>query len=76
MAGSMRDASIDPDMLRTVLGAAHPLPRAGEGEDIANAALWLASDESSFVTGQAIAVDGGLAAEADSRLRNRPMLTS
>jgi hypothetical protein len=28
--------------------------------DIANAALWLASSESSFVTGQAIVVDGGL----------------
>jgi NAD(P)-dependent dehydrogenase (short-subunit alcohol dehydrogenase family) len=64
-------ASIDPDTLRAVLGAAHPLPRAGEGDDIANAALWLASDESSFVTGQAIAVDGGLSAEADSRLRGQ-----
>lgn len=64
-------ASIDPDTLRAVLGMAHPIPRAGEPEDIANTALWLASDEASFVTGQAIAVDGGLSAEADSRMRGQ-----
>jgi NAD(P)-dependent dehydrogenase (short-subunit alcohol dehydrogenase family) len=39
-----------------------PLPHTGVPEDIARAALWLASDESSFVTGQAIAVDGGYTA--------------
>ena len=37
-----------------------PIQRAGQPEDIANAALWLASDESAFVTAQAIVVDGGL----------------
>ena len=31
-----------------------PIPRAGEPEDIAHAALFLASDESSFITGQAL----------------------
>jgi NAD(P)-dependent dehydrogenase (short-subunit alcohol dehydrogenase family) len=36
-----------------------PIPRAGQPEDIANAALWLASDESTFVTGESIVVDGG-----------------
>jgi NAD(P)-dependent dehydrogenase (short-subunit alcohol dehydrogenase family) len=64
-------ANIDQDTMRALLGAAHPIPRAGEPDDIANAALWLASDESTFVTGQAIAVDGGLSAEADSRLRGQ-----
>ena len=39
--------------------AVHPLGRAGQPLDIAQAALWLASDESSLVTGQAIVVDGG-----------------
>ncbi|MDO8668408.1 MAG: SDR family NAD(P)-dependent oxidoreductase [bacterium] len=36
-----------------------PYPRLGEGEDIAMAALYLASDESDFVTGEVLVVDGG-----------------
>ena len=38
-----------------------PIPRAGMPIDIAQAVLWLAGDDSTFVTGQAIVVDGGLA---------------
>ncbi len=37
-----------------------PLPRAGHPEDIAAMALFLASDDSMFVTGQAMIVDGGM----------------
>jgi len=37
-----------------------PIPRAGQPEDIAQAALFLASDASSFITGQNIVVDGGM----------------
>lgn len=48
----------DPDLAATVL-ASIPLGRFGEPDDIASAAAWLLSKESSFVTGQTIAVDGG-----------------
>lgn len=37
-----------------------PLKRAGQTQDIANAALFLASDLSSYITGQVISVDGGM----------------
>ena len=38
-----------------------PLRRAGEGDDVAGAALFLASDLSAYVTGQVLNVDGGMA---------------
>lgn len=40
------------------MAGVQPIPRAGEPEDIARAALYLASDASSFVTGHAMVVDG------------------
>jgi NAD(P)-dependent dehydrogenase (short-subunit alcohol dehydrogenase family) len=46
--------------METVLATHQPIQRAGLPEDIAQAALWLASDDSRFVTGHALVVDGGL----------------
>jgi NAD(P)-dependent dehydrogenase (short-subunit alcohol dehydrogenase family) len=49
-----------PDIVEPWLAEALPLGRSGFPADIASAALWLASSESSFVTGHALVVDGGL----------------
>ena len=48
-----------PPAFRQILGGQHPLGRPIEAEDCANAALFLASDLSSNVTGIALPVDGG-----------------
>jgi NAD(P)-dependent dehydrogenase (short-subunit alcohol dehydrogenase family) len=45
--------------LRDAMSKTQPIRRPGDALDVARAAAWLACDESDYVTGQAIAVDGG-----------------
>ena len=63
MAG-LPDAVADrtADGLKERFATFQPLPRAGLTDDIAQAALYLASDAGSFVTGQDLVVDGGVVA--------------
>lgn len=49
----------DPATVRRERTAAHPMGRLGQPEDIAGVAVYLASDESSWVTGAILPVDGG-----------------
>ncbi len=51
---------LNSDQKREVNAERHPLKRIGTAEDIANAAAFLLSDESSWMTGQILKVDGGM----------------
>ncbi|XVX19597.1 SDR family NAD(P)-dependent oxidoreductase [Actinomycetota bacterium] len=53
-------ASMGGDKLREGLTKAIPFRRLGQPEDIANAVVFLASDEANFITGQTLSVSGGL----------------
>ncbi len=55
MAANLEDA-------RTLLTSMHPIGRLGVPRDIASAATFLASDESAFMTGSEMVVDGGMVA--------------
>lgn len=62
----MLDAGFDlarnPKAARADAIARHPAGRFGQPEDIAAMAVWLASDEASFATGQLFTIDGGMTA--------------
>ncbi|HUV54243.1 MAG TPA: glucose 1-dehydrogenase [Candidatus Krumholzibacteriaceae bacterium] len=48
------------DVIAEAFREAQPIRRPGHPDDVAKAALWLASDDSSFVNGHALVVDGGV----------------
>lgn len=71
-ANSIHPGVIETPMTREVVNdeafrqfrlASNPIPRLGQPEDIAYGALYLASDESSFVTGSELVIDGGWTAQ-------------
>ena len=57
------NASKDPDAMRNAYIMRHPIGRLGTPEDVAQAALYLASEESSFITGSSLIIDGGATAK-------------
>ncbi len=59
MAIEVASRESDPEALLRARGSMHPIPRAAKVEEIGALAVYLASDASAFVTGQAIAIDGG-----------------
>ena len=56
------DADATVAVTRQKMAAMRPLPREGTAADVAEAALYLASDRSAYVTGIVVPVDGGSAA--------------
>jgi NAD(P)-dependent dehydrogenase (short-subunit alcohol dehydrogenase family) len=60
MGLSAQAADNKAEMLRGVFKSAQPIPRAGVPDDIAHAAAFLASDESSFINGADLVIDGGV----------------
>jgi 2-keto-3-deoxy-L-fuconate dehydrogenase len=61
--GRLLDAAEDPVAERAALVARQPMGRLGLPEEIAAAALYLASDDAAFMTGSQLVIDGGLTAQ-------------
>ena len=57
-----RDPNVDPKLVEKRLLEATPMGRHGKAEETAKAALYLVSDDASYVTGVVLAVDGGMLA--------------
>jgi Dehydrogenases with different specificities (related to short-chain alcohol dehydrogenases) len=57
--GRLLQGTADPEKARSALEARQPMGRLGKPEEVAAAALYLASDDAAFVTGSALVLDGG-----------------
>lgn len=57
------DSFRDPAEARRALDRLHPVGRVGQGADIGDVAVFLASDQSRFITGETLVVDGGRTAK-------------
>lgn len=47
------------DEVKAYMAEIHPMGRVGQPSEVANAVLWLSSDDASFTTGETLMVDGG-----------------
>ena len=59
MARAFAESGPDPDTVRKFMTGPHLLPRYGRPEEIGKLVAFLASDDSSFITGENILIDGG-----------------
>ena len=62
-AGLIEQTGLSDNEATAQLAELHPLGRLGLPEEVANVAVYLASNESSFITGAEIVVDGGFTAQ-------------
>ena len=66
----------NPESIKRSFTQSQPWPDYGRGEHIAGVALFLASDDAGFVTGESIVVDGGSTAEGPGRTRRFPQMAA
>ena len=66
----------DPEGTRILFAKSQPWPEFGEGDHIAGAAVFFASDDSRFVTGEKLVVDGGLTASGPQISKTFPRTTA
>jgi 3(or 17)beta-hydroxysteroid dehydrogenase len=62
VAAGMRANGVPPEQIDRMMAGAHPLGRMGLPADVARGIVFLASDDSAFVTGTELVVDGGMTA--------------